>query len=72
MHTITQSENLKERNHLPDLHIQDRIILKFIIHNKGMNMWMDPTDSEEDKMMGYVDTTDEAIGLIRGGSLLTT
>jgi hypothetical protein len=23
-------------------------------------------------MMGYVDTTDEAIGLIRGGSLLTT
>jgi hypothetical protein len=39
IHTVSQTENLKERNHLPHLDIHDKIILNFITQKEGMNVW---------------------------------
>jgi len=39
MHTKCQSENLKERDHLRDILIDDRIILKWILKKQVVKMW---------------------------------
>jgi hypothetical protein len=39
MHTEFWLENLEGRNHLGDLSIDERIILKWILKKQGMRMW---------------------------------
>jgi hypothetical protein len=39
MHTTFWSENLKEKDHLKDLNVNDRMILKWILEKQFASVW---------------------------------
>jgi hypothetical protein len=63
-------ENIKERDHLENLGVNGRIILKLISKLCNVRMWTECNDPEQGVMASYCEYSNESLDSVRGQEFL--